>query len=322
MNAPRSNASAWGEAGRAAGKTYATIANTTRKYSPKAGEMEKLGLKARSSEKVAGIKAETAVRKAKIGADALIEKTQIGVDRDKSIAQSKKGVRKAGMVAAAGQAIGLGLMKDDPAVKPEFGTMREYLEGAQAKDRGKRDTIANAPIPDMSGGSVKPATAESPSTTTGGTLQGNRKIVADAIAGPELGSWGYEAFNQGGAASGTKVLGKSGSHKETYGRSLTDMTLGEIFHKQNTKQRGLSLDEHFKSGGLHAVRRYPLIGSTLQDEAKRMGLSPDTKFTPQVQDDIFFNHVNRIGNISPWVGPSTQWGQGKKDQINSLIPTL
>ena len=83
MNAPRSNASAWGEAGRAAGKTYATIANTTRKYSPKAGEMEKLGLKARSSEKVAGIKAETAVRKAKIGADALIEKTQIGVDRDK-----------------------------------------------------------------------------------------------------------------------------------------------------------------------------------------------------------------------------------------------
>ena len=67
------------------------------------------------------------------------------------------------MVAAAGQAIGLGLMKDDPAVKPEFGTMREYLEGAQAKDRGKRDTIANAPIPDMSGGSVKPTTAESPS---------------------------------------------------------------------------------------------------------------------------------------------------------------
>ena len=53
-----------------------------------------------------------------------------------------------------------------------------------------------------------------------------------------------------------------------------------------------------------------------------MGLSPDTKFTPQVQDDIFFNHIKRVGNISPWVGPSTQWGQGKKDQINSLIPTL
>jgi hypothetical protein len=51
MNAPRTNASAWGEAGRSAGKTFAQIAETTRKYSPKAGEMEKLGLKARSANK-------------------------------------------------------------------------------------------------------------------------------------------------------------------------------------------------------------------------------------------------------------------------------
>ena len=154
------------------------------------------------------------------------------------------------------------------------------------------------------------------------SLAGNSKIVADAIAGPESGDWGYEAFNQGGSAKGTKVLGKSGSYKNTYGTSLTDMTLGEIFHKQNTKARGLSFNEHFSSGGLHAVGRYQFIGSTLQDEVKRMGLSPDTKFTPQVQDAIFINHIKRVGNISPWVGPSTKWDQGKKNYINNLIPTL
>ena len=165
MNAPRSNAAAWGEAGRNASKTYATIANTTRKYSPKAGEIEKLGIKARSQTKIAGIKAEQAVRKAQIGADALIKKTEIEVDKFKSINESKKGVRKAGMIAAAGQAIGLGLMKDEPAVRPEFGTMREYLESAQDKDRGKRDTIANTPIPDNRPETTPPASTSATSAT-------------------------------------------------------------------------------------------------------------------------------------------------------------
>ena len=97
------------------------------------------------------------------------------------------------------------------------------------------------------------------------------------------------------------------------------MTLGEIFYKQNTKQRGLSMDEHIESGGLHAVGRYQFIGSTLQDEAKRMGLSPDTKFTPQVQDAIWLNHIKRVGNISPWVGPSNNYSSAQKQQFNSMI---
>ena len=162
-----------------------------------------------------------------------------------------------------------------------------------------------------------------PSTPTlGGSLSGNKKILADSIAKYESGNWGYEAFNQGGAAGGTKVLGKSGSHKDTFGRSLTDMTLGEIYHKQNTAQRGLSMSEHINTGGLHAVGRYQFIGPTLQAEAKRMGLSPDTKFTPQVQDDIFFNHIKRVGNISPWVGPSNNYSASQKQDFRNMIAGL
>ena len=40
------------------------------------------------------------------------------------------------------------------------------------------------------------------SSMTPQSLTGVRKELADAIAGPESGSWGYEAFNQGGAAGG------------------------------------------------------------------------------------------------------------------------
>ena len=82
------------------------------------------------------------------------------------------------------------------------------------------------------------------------------------------------------------------------------------------------MDEHFSSGGLHAVGRYQFIGSTLQDEVSKMGLSLDTKFTPEVQDQIFFSHIKRVGNISPWIGPSANYGPGKKDHLNSLIPQL
>ena len=96
----------------------------------------------------------------------------------------------------------------------------------------------------------------------------------------------------------------------------------QIFDKQNTKQQGLSLDEHFKTGGLHAVGRYQFIGSTLQDEVSRMGLSKDTKFTPEVQDQIFLSHLKRVGNISPWVGPSTQYSPEKIAELNSLIATI
>ena len=100
------------------------------------------------------------------------------------------------------------------------------------------------------------------------------------------------------------------------------MTLGQIFDKQNTKQQGLSLDEHFKTGGLHAVGRYQFIGPTLQDEVSRMGLSKDTKFTPEVQDQIFLSHLKRVGNISPWVGPSTQYSPEKISELNNLIASL
>ena len=247
--------------------------------------------------------------------------------------------RMAGGIAALGSVVGAGYLafKDNTEGReyPTADTSGIYEKFKDKRDgfidarEGKRTTYT-APEFNPQNSSVSTGTGGSNSSSTGGsagkvtnagqsTLTGNQKAVADAIARYESGDWGYEAFNQGGAAGGTKVLGKSGSHKQHFGRSLTDLTLGEIFKRQNTKQQGLSMQEHLDSGGLHAVGRYQFIGSTLQDEVNRMGLSLDTKFTPQVQDQIFLNHIKRVGNISPWVGPSNNYSQSEKDNFRNMI---
>ena len=112
MNAPRSNVASWGEAGRQAGKTFAQIADTTRKYSPKYDELAKVGIQARAKEKESAIAAERTVRKSEIAAETYVKKADIEIN---SALAANKSKRKAGMVAAAGQMIGLGLEKDTEA---------------------------------------------------------------------------------------------------------------------------------------------------------------------------------------------------------------
>jgi muramidase (phage lysozyme) len=179
MNAPRSNAASWGKAGRDAGKTYADIAETTAKYSPKYDKLAQLGIKARAVEKEAAINAERTVRVAEKKAQGVTDQAQAEIDIYKTKNKAAGTQRKAGMIAAAGQAIGLGLMKDEPAIKPEFDTMREFLEKAQAKDKDKRTTIANTPISDVSGGNDKP-------TTKDGTPAAKS---TNTLGGPKSGGW-------------------------------------------------------------------------------------------------------------------------------------
>jgi len=261
MNAPRSNASAWGEAGRAAGKTYATIANTTRKYSPKAGEMEKLGLKARSSEKIAGIKAETAVRKAKIGADALIEKTQIGVDRDKSIAQSKKGVRKAGMVAAAGQAIGLGLMKDTE-LPPTSKAIDYSATEAFFANQTKRDDAAEAKLRAEMKPAATAAVAAPTATTPSSSNLGGKPFNMANLTGKDFDELAYAVSSE--AALGTD---------DEYGVAANILT------RLSSGKYGNSISEIIRAPGQYegvytgASRYSPEISNRLQSKEGRQKIS-------------------------------------------------
>lgn len=328
-------------AGKAAGDSAAKTFAIQRKSGPDYGKLSQVAMKTNSEEKIAAIKASAKVTKAGMDAYSDVTKTGHAVEVFNTKEDIKAKQRKAGGLAAIGKMAGVGFLAATDNTKGRERPTAD-LKGLYDKNRAARADIKTrqdqevsdygefketpfTPTPagkDTGGGSVSSKTTSSPSTlstSSGGSLSGNQKTVADAIAKYESGGWGYEAFNQGGAAGGTKVLGKSGSHKDTFGRSLTDMTLGEIYHKQNTKQRGLSMAEHINTGGLHAVGRYQFIGPTLQAEAKRMGLSPDTKFTPEVQDNIFLNHIKRVGDISPWVGPTNNYNASQKQDFRNMI---
>ncbi len=325
-----SNAGSYAAAGKSVADSAAKMHAVQRKTGPDYGMLSKVAMQTASNEKVAAMQAEAKLTNVAQSVYADQKQNAIKIDVFNKGQEIKASQRKAGGLAAIGKIAGAGFLAATDNTKgrerPKSG-LKGLLDNynsdmAGLKERQQSEFDAIGPYKP-----VKPSTGDTPGKVTSGTaspsisssLSGNQKIVADAIAKYESGDWGYEAFNQGGAAGGTKVLGKSGSYKDTYGSSLTDMTLGQIYHKQNTKQRGLSMDEHISSGGLHAVGRYQFIGSTLQDEARRMGLSPDTKFTPQVQDSIFLNHIKRVGNISPWVGPSNNYSSGQKQQFNQMI---
>jgi hypothetical protein len=313
------------------------IYNVSRQTGVDTNKLIETERKARASKADAKNAAEGTIGRTSVNLLAGIKKGDIERKSKKDVEKiMKPAKRMAGVLALTNTGLAVKKMGQDAAIdaqeRAETKRIRDENASQYSKEMADLRKLREAQIAALTKTDETESEQLAPSSTStstssipvasGTTLTGSSKKVADAIAGPESGSFGYEAFNQGGAKGGTKVLGKSGSHKEVFGTPLTNMTLGQIFDKQNTKQQGLSLDEHFKTGGLHAVGRYQFIGSTLQDEVSRMGLSKDTKFTPEVQDQIFLSHLKRVGNISPWVGPSTQYSPEKISELNNLIASL
>ena len=167
------------------------------------------------------------------------------------------------------------------------------------------------------------------STTFGGVLpvrgnvSSNEKRALDYIAKYESESaGGYDAVNQGGAEGGTKVLGYSGpfSLMPQHGnRPLTSLTIAEIMALQADPGSGMSMQEWFNQGKLHAVGRYQFIGPTLASVVSQMGIDPNTQFTPDVQDKMALwllrNSANGIGQ---WVGPANYATAQERAIINAV----
>jgi hypothetical protein len=65
----------------------------------------------------------------------------------------------------------------------------------------------------------------------------------------------------------------------------------------------MSNDEWIASGRLHAVGKYQFIGPTLAAWVRRIGIPPETPFSPEVQDLLALTYMQSAG-IGPWVGPS------------------
>lgn len=303
------------------------------------GALGEQGIKAIRDQKIAVIRSNALVATKVQNAMTQVRGAEITDDRDNFISNSMSQARKAGMLAGGAALLGVGAMQMNKNDEPD-GMLAKYqeligknsglLSEADQKieeARAKLNRFTDNPTSKDTG---TPSTKQTGNTTTteeptssNYSLTGNKKFLADRIAGPESGLWGYDAFNQGGAAGGTQVLGKSGSHKKHFGKALTSMTIGEVLQRQSGYNDKSISDEQWRAnGGLHAVGRYQFIGPTLKDEVTRMGLSMDTPFNQKTQDDIFFSHAKRVGNISPWIGPSNKYSAAERQELNNIIQGL
>lgn len=204
------------------------------------------------------------------------------------------------------------LDKQRQKVAGQISTQRSTTTDLEAKLKALKSTkpgLETAPVPQGDQSSVL------------STLSGSSKTLADAIAKFESGDAGYQAFNQGGADGGTTVLGKSGSYKTHFKKDLTTMTTQQVMDLQYD-DKSMSDDEWRKAGKIHAAGRYQFIGPTLKEEVTKMGLDPNRLFDAATQDEIFLSHAKRVGNISPWIGPSTNYSQAKQDELNNIIRSL
>jgi len=147
----------------------------------------------------------------------------------------------------------------------------------------------------------------------------DERAALSVLAKYESGAAGYDAVNQGGSNDGRTVLGYSGDIKgmpQHGGRSLTDMTIGEIKQLQYD-DKSMSMSEWFAAGKLHAVGRYQFIGNTLPGVAARAGFGDDVKFTKEVQDKMAIQLIKERG-ISPWVGPSDKATPAERQLVRKV----
>jgi hypothetical protein len=180
--------------------------------------------------------------------------------------------------------------------------------GGMGGRRGGRGTQPLIPGTKPGGAPEAPAGAPTPSGGGGNinvTMTENQKKALNILSKYEsASSGGYNAVNQIGVAGGRGTKGFAGDFRKMTqhgGRSLTDMTIGEIMALQAPSK--MSDAEWIKKGRLHAVGRYQFIGSTLPGVVARAGIPRDAKFTPQVQDLLALQYMKEAG-IGAWVGPS------------------
>jgi len=129
-------------------------------------------------------------------------------------------------------------------------------------------------------------------------LNSVQQQAIEVIASVESGRWGYNAVNQGTVDG--RIMG-SGSIDNIYpGMDLTQQTLGQVRAMQNETFAG-SDEEWRASGGLWAVGKYQIIPGTLQGLMDRLNLSPDTLFSPALQDYLALDLLRTQGP-GAWLG--------------------
>jgi hypothetical protein len=144
-----------------------------------------------------------------------------------------------------------------PGIDPELrGLAVGILEEQRPYEPRKPDTASAKP----------PTTSEAKAAVLDGVLQ---KFT-------ETGEGDYDSANRG-TISGNIVGSEMQASRR--GKSISEMTIGEIAELQK-------ISDPNNAERLFAVGKYQTIPDTLAMAVKGLGLSPDTVFSPEVQDKV------------------------------------
>ena len=346
MQQPRSTMASAVRAGQQAGQNYVDIHRETNKYANKPGEINKAAYKAQMAEKRVATEIDARAKKAEIEIGSSLERTKIGIQSDKDLAAAKQTTRKAGIIGAlgmlGGEIITDSKMGEAPRMeRPDFTALDKIGADRQANlDERKATEAARVDVPyaekmaafknkyiqpsnsttALNTGTVTPIKYDRSNSTLTGAQRAGLDVLGKYESDPV---GGYDAVNQIGVKGGRGVKGysgdirKMGQHK---GRSLTDMSVGEIMSLQNNSgaNRQLSDQEWINKGRLHAVGRYQFIGPTFASEVQRQGIDTNAKFTPDLQDQMGLSYLKRAG-IGAWVGPSDKATAAERSLIQQAM---
>ena len=220
---------------------------------------------------------------------------------------------------AAFQQINLGIDKltgnAQTEVNKEIEKHNEFMRGKlKEEERLFPEDNAGGTAPtsaaDQSGGLGTPDTSSSSSSSTSSspptTSSSGTKGLLDFISS---GEGGYNSMNQG--TKGNRIVGSTGDSRTIVGKSLTDMTIGEIMKRQSYLMN--PANEQQSNYGLFAVGRYQIIPDTFPGAVSGSGLSESDLFTPANQDKM---GMYLIMKKRPYVG------QYLKGQHNDVIGAM
>jgi len=197
---------------------------------------------------------------------------------------------------------------------------RQFPEGQSTQTQPQTETqtgnaggTAPTSAADQSGGLGTPDTSSSSSSTSSSPPTTSSSGIKGLLNFISSGEGGYNSMNQG--TKGNRIVGSTGDSRTIVGKSLTDMTLGEIMKRQSFLMNPANGDQE-SNYGLFAVGRYQIIPDTFPGAVSGSGLSESDLFTPANQDKM---GMYLIMKKKPYVG---QYLKGQHNDVIGAIDAL
>lgn len=169
----------------------------------------------------------------------------------------------------------------------QFRSSKDYRTAVDANDTvnwiddklGMLSSDAVESVEEMNAEVDAAGSGSSSSSSTGGSTSGFAALAARTEGGGDYNTLFGFSNREGGRFSGVKI---------------TDMTINELLDFSNPSGEYGQWVKGKIGRVATPMGAFQYVGSTLREIVKEMGLDPNTKFTPEVQNEIFTYHIGKI----------------------------